>query len=605
MPDLGITLVELLAYVGDYLSYYQDAVATEAYLDTARQRISVRRHARLVDYRMHEGCNARAWVTVWTDTDLDPSRPSDVYFITGFAGIKAASGRIVEASDLRARAGRLATRSSSRGRSTRRRSSRFCAAHSEIHFYTWGDHECCLPKGATRATLLDERRAPTEPERRSRHPPSHHDEAATRADAARLQGGDVLIFEEVLGPTTGNRGRRRPGASPRRAPDQGHAMRYDGLLGRHVLEIEWAPEDALPFPLCLSARLPAPDCGRIDDVSVARGNVVLVDHGRSVDEPLGPVADRRRPSASARATAASSTSSTVPERFDAALDDAPLTFAQPLPADARRQPRSSRRTRASRCPRCRLQRVRRRRVRRRRDRSGAPRYDLLDSGGDDRALRRRDRRRRRRAPALRRRRARPAARRGHAFQAPLSHRQRTGRQRRRETITYLVLRDRHAERRQRRAAQSAAGARRYRAGADRRGRSCSRRVRFARQRERAITADDYAELAQRNPAVQRAAAELRWTGSWYEARVAVDPLRHRDCGSPRCSETIAATCSSTGAWATTSRSCRRATCRSSCRCESACCRTSRAAHVKAALLEVFSNRRLRGRQRSASSIRTI
>ena len=43
VPDLGITLVELLAYVGDYLSYYQDAVATEAYLDTARQRISVSR----------------------------------------------------------------------------------------------------------------------------------------------------------------------------------------------------------------------------------------------------------------------------------------------------------------------------------------------------------------------------------------------------------------------------------------------------------------------------------------------------------------------------------------------------------------------------------
>ena len=62
VPDLGVTLVELLAYVGDYLSYYQDAVGTEAYLGTARQRISVRRHARLVDYQLHEGCNARAWV---------------------------------------------------------------------------------------------------------------------------------------------------------------------------------------------------------------------------------------------------------------------------------------------------------------------------------------------------------------------------------------------------------------------------------------------------------------------------------------------------------------------------------------------------------------
>src|SRR5262252_2171195 len=62
-PDLGIMLVELLAYAGDYLSYYQDVVATEAYLGTARERISVRRHARLVDYFMHEGCNARTWLT--------------------------------------------------------------------------------------------------------------------------------------------------------------------------------------------------------------------------------------------------------------------------------------------------------------------------------------------------------------------------------------------------------------------------------------------------------------------------------------------------------------------------------------------------------------
>jgi hypothetical protein len=60
--DLGIALVELLAYVGDYLSYQQDAVATESYLGTARRRTSVRRHARLVDYHMHDGRNARAWV---------------------------------------------------------------------------------------------------------------------------------------------------------------------------------------------------------------------------------------------------------------------------------------------------------------------------------------------------------------------------------------------------------------------------------------------------------------------------------------------------------------------------------------------------------------
>jgi hypothetical protein len=46
-----VALVETLAYVGDHLSYTQDAVATEAYLGTARRRTSLRRHARLLDYR--------------------------------------------------------------------------------------------------------------------------------------------------------------------------------------------------------------------------------------------------------------------------------------------------------------------------------------------------------------------------------------------------------------------------------------------------------------------------------------------------------------------------------------------------------------------------
>ncbi|MDQ6643430.1 MAG: hypothetical protein M3Y76_03195, partial [Chloroflexota bacterium] len=83
IPDIGITLVEILAYVGDYLSYYQDAVATEAYLETARQRISVRRHVRLVDYPMHEGCNARTWLFVDTNGGDQSLDPADVYFITG------------------------------------------------------------------------------------------------------------------------------------------------------------------------------------------------------------------------------------------------------------------------------------------------------------------------------------------------------------------------------------------------------------------------------------------------------------------------------------------------------------------------------------------
>jgi predicted phage baseplate assembly protein len=49
---------------------------------------------------------------------------------------------------------------------------------------------------------------------------------------------------------------------------------------------------------------------------------------------------------------------------------------------------------------------------------------------------------------------------------------------------------------------------------------------FRKKMERAIIPGDYATLAkQENPALQNAVAESRWTGSWYEMQVAVD---HRD-----------------------------------------------------------------------------
>ncbi|MEE9465164.1 MAG: hypothetical protein V3W14_06300 [Candidatus Neomarinimicrobiota bacterium] len=83
--DVGVALVELLAYAGDHLSYYQDAVATEAYLDTARKRTSVRRHALLLDYHIHTGCNARVWACLHVEKPADGRRlDSGVQLLTGF-----------------------------------------------------------------------------------------------------------------------------------------------------------------------------------------------------------------------------------------------------------------------------------------------------------------------------------------------------------------------------------------------------------------------------------------------------------------------------------------------------------------------------------------
>jgi predicted phage baseplate assembly protein len=43
-----------------------------------------------------------------------------------------------------------------------------------------------------------------------------------------------------------------------------------------------------------------------------------------------------------------------------------------------------------------------------------------------------------------------------------------------------------------------------------------------RTQERAVTEADYARVAERHPQVQRAAARLRWTGSWYTMFVSID-----------------------------------------------------------------------------------
>jgi hypothetical protein len=60
--DIGVALSELVAWAADQISAYQDTVATESTLATARYRASVRRHARLLDYTLHEGNNARVWL---------------------------------------------------------------------------------------------------------------------------------------------------------------------------------------------------------------------------------------------------------------------------------------------------------------------------------------------------------------------------------------------------------------------------------------------------------------------------------------------------------------------------------------------------------------
>ena len=67
--DAGVMLAEIMAALGDELSYIQDRYAREAYLETATQRRSLRHHTQLVDYHIHEGLTAGAFLDLTVKSD--------------------------------------------------------------------------------------------------------------------------------------------------------------------------------------------------------------------------------------------------------------------------------------------------------------------------------------------------------------------------------------------------------------------------------------------------------------------------------------------------------------------------------------------------------
>lgn len=258
--DIGIALIDLLSYAGDQLSYYQDSVANEAYLETARQRISIRRHARLVDYHMHDGVSARTFVHFQLRSGTAGTIPADTPVLARIDVPLSASfppfGPVLPAA-----LGDLATAATTAVFETMwpvNLDSRL----NQISIYTWDDQLCCVPQSSTSVDLAGD-------------------------FTALLHAGDVLLLEEMVSPVTGL------------VADADHAHRQvvrltnvpsspatDPITTQVYTRITWDNADALTFPMCLSARLP--NNKLVTDVSVARGNLVLADHGRRITDPWYP-----------------------------------------------------------------------------------------------------------------------------------------------------------------------------------------------------------------------------------------------------------------------------------------------------------------------------
>jgi hypothetical protein len=255
--DLLVALAEAVAFRADELSYFQDAVATEAYLGTARTRVSVRRHARLLDYPFHDGSNARTWVAFEVSAPIvlpgpDPATGlggTPVTTVPGAPGDRAGEPHVFEllhAADCR-------------------------PAHNSVRFYTWSDEDCCLPRGATQAYLRDD------------------------DGLLQLAAGRVIVLEERRSPVTGlaqDADRRHRHAVRLTSVDAG----IDPLTGVRLVDVRWHAADALPFALCLSStKFDVTSSPEELPMAHVLGNVALADYGATrAEDALDPVPDDRR-----------------------------------------------------------------------------------------------------------------------------------------------------------------------------------------------------------------------------------------------------------------------------------------------------------------------
>jgi hypothetical protein len=252
--DLDQVLIDLIAADADELSDYQDRVMNEAYLATARKRVSIARHARLMDYHIHEGNQASTVLAL--KVTGSPNVPPGFGAWNGTKWQEA--GSAIFASTAFAS---------------------FDSLLNELHLYTWGDAVGALEAGATSADLA--LRAPLNP--------------GSQADADYLrklmrQAGRRLVLQQVLNPETGTVNGRDPKARQQLRLLDGDAAAesvFDPMAGVWSVRVHWRDEDALDRRYCFVSRCTS---GVVHDVSLFYGNLVDVTHGRphvTVFRPAG------------------------------------------------------------------------------------------------------------------------------------------------------------------------------------------------------------------------------------------------------------------------------------------------------------------------------
>ena len=194
--DAGVMLLEVMAALGDEMAFYQDRIAHEAFLSTAKQRRSARRHAKLVDYTPNDGMGATGYLELELNEDGNLRGGTQVFALSR----QGQSYGFLVGRDLR----------DSKTYSLRQ-------DWNTLTPHVWDEDQPCLPRGAT-STYIE----------------------GSHADALGGKNASHLLLLRAKDNTLN----RSHLVKVTWAED-----RYDSVLEKNITYLAWGEADALPFEL--------------------------------------------------------------------------------------------------------------------------------------------------------------------------------------------------------------------------------------------------------------------------------------------------------------------------------------------------------------------
>lgn len=244
--DMDQVLIDLIAADADELSDYQDRTVNEAFLATARKRVSLARHARLMDYHIHQGNQASSWLAVQVQAAINIPARTGVWTSEHWQD-KTSQAFITK-------------------------NAVACSPLlNAVQLYNWGGSLTALDAGCTSADIALP--APLNP--------ANETDANNLRDLLNSIAARPFLIQQHLNPETGTALGKDPTARQLLELTGTAQSVFDpmgGIAGEWFVRIFWRDADRLTrrYCFCTQCNTSLP----LYNVSLFHGNLVEISHGR-------------------------------------------------------------------------------------------------------------------------------------------------------------------------------------------------------------------------------------------------------------------------------------------------------------------------------------